>query len=101
METGTVRRTSERARALMATALAILLAAVVVVGVVVLVLPAGDPPAVAPSPPPPRRLARRLLLVVVDGLRFDVATDPLRMPRFAEAMRRETSAELWAGRVSM
>jgi hypothetical protein len=46
-------------------------------------------------------LTTRLLLVVVDGLRYDVATDHARMPTFAAAMTRETSARIASGRVSM
>jgi hypothetical protein len=65
--------------------------------------------AVSPSPAPvldvPRvvepALTRHLLFVVVDGLRYDIATDPKRMPHFARAMRRQTSGEVWASRVSM
>ncbi|HEY4156788.1 MAG TPA: alkaline phosphatase family protein, partial [Polyangiaceae bacterium] len=53
-------------------------------------------PAVAHAP-----LTRHLLLVIVDGLRFDVATDPALMPRFSEAMQSHRSAEILAGRVSM
>jgi hypothetical protein len=47
------------------------------------------------------RLTQHLLLVIVDGLRYDVGTDPLRMPNFARAMQSESSGEIWAGRISM
>jgi len=65
--------------------------------------------AVSPGPAPlldtPRvvepALTRHVLFVVVDGLRYDIATDPKRMPHFAQAMRRHTSGEVWASRVSM
>ena len=86
--------------------LALLLVATFAAGVVFVVvrllLPAPAPPLVqshgaAPAP----ALTRHLLLVVVDGLRYDIATDPTRMPRFASAMRQHTSAEMWAGRVTM
>jgi hypothetical protein len=58
-------------------------------------------PAMDPGRPLSPRLARHVLFVIVDGLRYDVATDPVRMPRFAEAMARESSGEIWAGRISM
>jgi hypothetical protein len=48
-----------------------------------------------------RALTQQLMLVVVDGLRFDIATNPERMPRFSERMKSGASAEVWAGRVSM
>ncbi len=47
------------------------------------------------------RFARHLLLVVVNGLRWDVANDEQRMPRFAGALRSRLSGELWAGRITM
>ena len=47
------------------------------------------------------RLASRVLFVIVDGLRYDIATDPTRMPRFSEAMKQRTSGEIWAGSVTM
>ncbi|HEY3667183.1 MAG TPA: alkaline phosphatase family protein, partial [Polyangiaceae bacterium] len=46
-------------------------------------------------------LTKHLLFVVVDGLRYDIATDPGRMPRFAEAMRTHRSSQSLAGAVSM
>lgn len=83
---------------------ALILGAVYVIGVVygtfVLVLRPPPPPAVAlPAARP--ALTEHLLFVVVDGLRYDVATDPARMPRFADAMQRYRSAEILAGRISM
>jgi hypothetical protein len=72
----------------------------VVYGVFVLVL---RPPRLPPMPLREARapLTQHVLFVVVDGLRYDVATDPRRMPRFAEAMQRHRSAEILAGRISM
>lgn len=60
-------------------------------------------PAYRAQPRPLRQgaLTEHVFLVVVDGLRFDVATDPRRMPHFAEAMKTRASAETWAARVSM
>jgi hypothetical protein len=49
----------------------------------------------------PARLANHVLFVVVDGLRWDVANDPHRMPHFAEALRTHTSGQIWAGPISM
>jgi hypothetical protein len=46
-------------------------------------------------------LTQHLLFVIVDGLRYDVATDPQRMPGFAKAMRERRSAQVMAGPVSM
>mgnify|MGYP001544854578 CR=1 FL=1 len=45
-------------------------------------------------------LTRHLLFVVVDGLRHDLATNPERMPHFAEAMRTKRSAEVTSGPLS-
>jgi hypothetical protein len=53
-----------------------------------------------PAGPPPR-LASHVLLVVVDGLRWDIANDPQRMTHFANALRKYTSGEIWAGPISM
>lgn len=83
---------------------ALILGAVYVIGVIygtfVLVLRPPPPPHVAlPAARP--ALTQHLLFVVVDGLRYDVATDTARMPHFAEAMQRQRSAEIWAGRISM
>jgi hypothetical protein len=72
----------------------------VVYGMLVLVLTPPPPPAV-PLPEARPALARHVLFVVVDGLRYDVATDPVRMPHFAEAMRTRQSAEILSSRISM
>ncbi|HET9956330.1 MAG TPA: alkaline phosphatase family protein, partial [Polyangiaceae bacterium] len=85
--------------------LSAILAIVVVLSTLFTVWQGLEPP---PAPteiragsPLHERLSRRVLLVVVDGLRYDVATDPARMPLFSAAMRAHSSAEIWAGRVSM
>ncbi|MCA9643673.1 MAG: hypothetical protein KC492_23435, partial [Myxococcales bacterium] len=70
-------------------------------GVLGVVLRPDTPPATELAGPKNERLTEHLLFVVVDGLRYDVATDRELMPRFAEAMQRNSSAEIWAGRVSM
>lgn len=75
--------------------------AAVAIGVLGYVLPSGEAPRVEPGEPVTRPLTDKLALVIVDGLRWDVATDPERMPRFAEALRRHAGGELMAGRVSM
>jgi hypothetical protein len=72
----------------------------VVYGMLVLILTPPPPPAV-PLPEARPALARHVLFVVVDGLRYDVATDPARMPHFAEAMRTRQSAEILSSRISM
>lgn len=77
------------------------LVAGVTYGVVSVVLRPETPPQTSYVAPVVERLADRLLFVVVDGLRYDIATDPELMPRFSEAMRRHSSAEIWSGRVSM
>lgn len=46
-------------------------------------------------------LTQHLLFVIVDGLRYDIATDPALMPRFSAAMRQHKSADIMAGPVSM
>ncbi|HYP87967.1 MAG TPA: alkaline phosphatase family protein [Polyangiaceae bacterium] len=82
----------------------LLLGALYVIGVVygtfALILRPPPPPRVA-LPAARAPLTSHLLFVVVDGLRYDVATDPERMPHFAAAMRERRSAEIYAGRVSM
>jgi hypothetical protein len=83
---------------------ALVLGALYVLGVVygtfVLVLRPPPPPQV-PLPAARAALSRHVLFVVVDGLRYDVATDPKRMPHFAEAMQTRRSAEIIAARISM
>lgn len=91
----------ERHRPLLSLALACLLVAVVLAGVVGSVAPAREPASFTAPPAAHARLARRLMLVIVDGLRYDVARDPARMPELSRALEQETSGELWAGRVSM
>lgn len=66
-----------------------------------LLSPSASPASIRPGRALAPRLARHLLFVVVDGLRYDVATNPELMPRFAEAMRTRASGEVWAGHVSM
>ena len=46
-------------------------------------------------------LTQHLLFVIVDGLRYDIATDPVLMPRFSAAMKQHRSADIMAGPVSM
>ncbi len=72
----------------------------VIYGIFVLVLRPPRLPAME-LPQARDRLSPHVLFVVVDGLRYDVATDPVRMPRFADAMQRHRSAEIFAGRISM
>jgi hypothetical protein len=87
-------------RPLVVFLLSAVFAAALVFAVVNVVLPTTAP-AIAPPPPATRPLTRHLALLIVDGLRYDIANDPKLMPRFAAAMQRHTSGEVWAGRVSM
>lgn len=84
--------------------IALLLSALYVVGVVfaslALVRPQA-PPVVPVTPVVHGPLTQHLLFVIVDGLRYDIATDPQRMPGFAKAMRERRSARVMAGPVSM
>jgi len=73
----------------------------VVYGVLGASAPPPAPTDIVPGPPLAPRMAQRVLLVIVDGLRYDIATDPKRMPLFAEAMRTHSHGEIWAGPVSM
>jgi hypothetical protein len=74
---------------------------VVTLGVLSTVSPPRAPSNVVAGSPLGPRLSQRVLFVIVDGLRYDVATNPEPMPRFAAAMQSRTSGEVWAGRVSM
>ena len=58
------------------------------------------PPELPPAAVVHPALTRHLLFLIVDGLRYDIATNPERMPRFAAAMKqhaqtvRQAQAEL-------
>jgi len=65
------------------------------------VSPPAPPAALEKAPVTTDPLTEHLFFVIVDGLRYDVATDPEQMPIFARAMREKTSAEIWSGRISM
>ncbi|HVU04594.1 MAG TPA: alkaline phosphatase family protein [Polyangiaceae bacterium] len=84
-----------------AALLTVLLAGATVAATLAAVAPPPAPSSVHRGPPLAPALTRRLLLVIVDGLRYDVATDPAKMPHFAEEMRTRASGEIWAGPVSM
>jgi len=73
----------------------------VTLAIVRVVIPRPPPPTVAETKPFGPALTQHLAFVVIDGLRYDFAIDPARMPRIAERMRRHRSAEIWASRVSM
>ncbi len=77
------------------------LAASLTYSMMALVLTLTEPRSVAPVPQPTPALTRHLLFVIVDGLRYDVATDPERMPHFAQAMKERSSGEIWAGNFSI
>lgn len=94
-------RTTRRRDAVVVPGLATALAVSLVVLLLRLVIP-GRPPASLPTPAPlGPALTHSLVLVVVDGLRYDTATDPELMPELARRMRERSSAEIWAGQVSM
>ena len=59
------------------------------------------PPELPPAAVVHPALTRHLLFLIVDGLRYDIATNPERMPRFAAAMKQHRSADIMAGTVSM
>lgn len=87
--------------ALVLLAAAVALVAGLATAVVRLIVPVA-PPRELPVPPalgPP--LTTHLALVIIDGVRYDTATDPARMPHLAALMRERTSGEIWAGPVSM
>jgi hypothetical protein len=56
---------------------------------------------VAPRAPAIPALTRHVLVIVIDGLRYDFATDEMRAPHLARNMREHSSAEVWAGRITM
>jgi hypothetical protein len=86
-------------------AVVLLLTVVLVAGIagmsLRIVTPGPPPSHVAPRAPLGPPLTKRLALVVLDGLRFDVATEPRRMPKLAARFRSNASAELWAEPISM
>src|SRR5258705_8045584 len=90
-----------RARPLVALAGVLAMSAAIVFGVLGLLVPSHEAPRLVEKPAAAPALTQHLLFVIVDGVRYDVATDPARMPLFSRAMREEASGELWAGRVSM
>ena len=61
----------------------------------------SQPSRLLDTPPAIQRLARHVVFVIVDGLRWDIANDRKRMPRFSEALRNHSSGELWAGHITM
>lgn len=87
-------------RRIAALLLGVLYVVGVAYGMMAIVLRPPSAPDIPEQPARPR-LAQHVLFVVVDGLRFDVANDPARMPHFAEAMQVHHSAQILAGRISM
>lgn len=84
--------------------LALVMGALYVVGVVyasLALLKPQKPPILPKAAVVHERLTQHLLFVIVDGLRYDIATDPQRMPHFAAAMQNRRSADILAGSVSM
>lgn len=65
------------------------------------VLKPRKPPALPSAAVTHAALTQHLLFVIVDGLRYDIATDPALMPRFSAAMKQHRSADILAGPVSM
>ncbi|MEZ4222991.1 MAG: alkaline phosphatase family protein [Polyangiaceae bacterium] len=98
-----VARSPGSMRARLGAALVLLLCTVagLVLALMFVILPDPAPRDFAPVKPTTQPLTRHLLFVVVDGLRYDVATSAAKMPRFAQAMRQEAHAEVWAGQVTM
>jgi hypothetical protein len=91
-----------RWRVLLATLLVFpAMALAMVLGVLNASKPPEAPADVQPGAPLLPRIAERVALIIVDGLRYDVATDPSRMPLFARAMQEHLSGESWAGTVTM
>jgi hypothetical protein len=88
-------------RKLVALVLAVGLVAITTWSVFTAVVPAQPPTSVEPRRAVATRMTEHLLLLIVDGLRYDVATDPVRMPEFSKAMQTKSSGEIWAGRISM
>ncbi|MCA9592109.1 MAG: alkaline phosphatase family protein [Myxococcales bacterium] len=94
-------KTREKYRPLVVLALLSLVVTGVWISLVRVILPVPAPKEVTPVRLLSEPLTQHLLFVVVDGLRYDIATNPELMPRFSRAMKEDASAELWAGRVSM
>lgn len=88
-------------RAVLLLLAAVCVAVGVVVGIVRFVIPQPPPAQLKAVAPATSGLTRHLALVVVDGLRYDTAIDPAKMPAFSRRMRERASGEIWAGAVSM
>lgn len=83
-------------------ALSVLAAVALTVALVVALVVAKPPPASLTAPAPlTSALTQHLIVIVVDGLRYDTATDPEKMPHFARRMRDHASGNVRAGAVSM
>jgi hypothetical protein len=94
-------RRGPRRRALALVFSAALFVLLVTAGILKLVIP-RPPPARAEAPPPfGPALTAHVVFVVIDGLRYDIATDPSRMPHLARRMRERPSGEGLSGPVSM
>jgi len=88
-------------RPALALLVALVLVGVVVVGIVGVVIPTTEAPAVSIEGRRRPPLTKKLLLVIIDGLRYDVGSDPTRMPLYSKALSEHAGGELMAGRVSM
>jgi hypothetical protein len=88
-------------RATVTLAAAVVFVAVVVVLLVQVVFPQRAPAKVPLPAPVGAALTKHVVLIVIDGLRYDVAIDPVRMPELSRRMREHTSGEMLAGAVSM
>lgn len=60
-----------------------------------------QPPHVDVEPPAAPALTSHVLLFIVDGLRYDLGTNPNVAPNYARHMREQTHAKLWADPVTM
>jgi hypothetical protein len=94
-------RSRRAARGLAVLSGTVALVVVVILAVRGLILPHPPPSDLAVPGPLGPALTEHLVFVIIDGLRYDTATSDALMPAMARRMRERTSAEIWAGKVSM
>lgn len=92
---------ASRRRSITIVILSIVFVVVLSLGLVRLIVPRQPPASVSAPPPLGPPLTAHLAFIIIDGLRYDVGTDPVLMPNLARRMATYASAESWANPISM